>query len=256
MKGAYEKGTSGSVALASMETPQPKAVLEWLGVDTSGGAPTKDDVEQAKKTAEMVSWAAKTLRAKGAPQAADMEARAARKIQQYEALRTLLEKVEKAPAVAAVLSTPVVAASPAPVISGDTPSEEEVQKLKKEVDLLVWAVKALKAQGAPQAAAMEAKAATKTQQYEALKTAFEKGVAAAPYVAPVAAARPAAPAASISFSGQKPTQEELSKLKQAADLLVWAADNLEAQGAPQAPQMRAKANKKIESYKAMLAATA
>lgn len=80
----------------------------------------------------------------------------------------------------AAAATPVDAAEPAPSApapaapqSGHKPSAEELEQMKKSVDLMVWAAQTLKDKGAPQDAVMQAKADKNVQTYEAIKTLAE-----------------------------------------------------------------------------------
>jgi hypothetical protein len=101
-----------------------------------------------------------------------------------------------------------------------------------------WAANNLK--GSPQEAAMKGKAQAKAQAYEALKGALKQGVSAAP----VAAAAPQ-PATELSFGGDVPSLELVAGAKQTAELMLWAAKSLAAEGSPQAAAMQAKAAAKV-----------
>jgi len=61
-----------------------------------GGAPSKEEVEAAKADADLYAWSASTLAAEGNPKAAEMQAKAAQKMQAYEALRAMLDQAQMA----------------------------------------------------------------------------------------------------------------------------------------------------------------
>jgi len=121
---------------------------------------------------------------------------------------------------------------------------------------MVWAAKTLEAKGDHRAVEMKAKAQRKVQDYEALKAAYERGTHAAP-VAAASAARASTPAAaappSVTVTSKAPTPEELERYKQELDLLMWAAEKLKKDGAPQAADMEAKAQRKLATFEAMKA---
>jgi len=124
-----------------------------------------------------VVWAAKTLKEKGLPQYAEMQAKADRKLLSYESLKSAFETAASVATEAPVAPAPSEPApaepSPAVSLSGHKPSTEELKQLKNEVDLMVWAVQTLKDKGAPQYAEMQARADKKVQTYESIKALAE-----------------------------------------------------------------------------------
>jgi len=257
LKAAFEQGAAVAPAAAAAAPPPAAAAPQPAAQSVGGNVPSKEEVAAAKKTADLAVWAAKALQ--GQPQAAAMQAKAEAALQTYESLKAACEQGAPAAPSAAAMAAPAAAAVPPPAaVSGKIPSKDEVAEAKKKADLNLWAANTLKAKGSPEAAAMEARATRKVQEYEALKAAFEKGTAVAPIAAaapavaaPTPAAAPAAPAAPA--TGAKPSPEELAKLKKETDLMVWAANSLSAKGAPQAAEMQAKAQQKVATYESLKA---
>uniref|UniRef100_A0A7S4QVR4 Bestrophin homolog n=1 Tax=Alexandrium monilatum TaxID=311494 RepID=A0A7S4QVR4_9DINO len=116
------------------------------------------------------------------------------KEQQRQAVELPIKSARESADAAAVVSAPVAPAAPAapvappreasvgrgrggaarassslPLGRGGVPTREEVAEAKKQADLAVWAAKALVEKGAPQATAMQAKAAAKVRIYESLR---------------------------------------------------------------------------------------
>jgi len=147
----------------------------------AAAAVSKADLAAAKQNAQLLTWAASKLLSEGHPQAAAMKARADQAVAAFEALKQAQASgasapVAPAPAVAAAAPA-VTPAAPAPVMSsGSMPSDEEVLKAKKEMDLHEWAAKSLVSKSSPAAAAMQAKAAQSRQTYEALIAMKEKAM--------------------------------------------------------------------------------
>merc|ERR550532_723239 len=132
--------------------------------------PTEADVAQAKKQADLQSWAAKTLQEKGDHRAAEMAAKAEANMQIYESMKTAFE----GRGIAVLDPAPTMPESAAPAaepvaVTGSVVTKEEVEATKERADLLVWAAKTLKAKGLPQYSEMQAKADSKVQEYESLK---------------------------------------------------------------------------------------
>jgi len=182
MKTAFEGGVfvAPNPAQAAPESAVPAAEP----VAVTGSVVTKEEVEATKERADLLVWAAKTLKAKGLPQYPEMQARADRKVQEYESLKSALETggspMPVAAAAPVAAAEPVAEAEPAPSaptpaapLSGHKPSAEELEQMKKRVDLMVWAAQTLKDKGAPQYADMQAKADKKVQTYEAIKALAE-----------------------------------------------------------------------------------
>jgi len=167
----------------------PESAAPAVGpVAPTGFVVTKEEVEATKESADLLKWAAKTLKAKGLPQYPEMQAKADSKVQEYESLKFVFEiggsptPVAAATAAAAATQAPVAAAKPAPSapapsapLSDYKPSAEELERMKKRVDLMVWAAQSLKEEGAPQYAGiqyaeMQARTDKKVQTYESIKS--------------------------------------------------------------------------------------
>jgi len=251
--GVAPVATATPAAAASPPMAQPATTM------TVAGIPSAAEVARAKDTADLTAWAAKTLKSQGDSRAAAMETKAAADARIYEALKVAFEKGVPAAPAAAPVAAPVAAPAAAASLGGGGPSQEDVARAKEKADLMVWAAKTLEAKGDHRAAGMKAKAERKVQDYEALKAAHERGTHAAPAAAASAAraaARPAAPAAapqSVTVTSKPPSPEELERYKQEVDLLVWAAEKLKKDGAPQAADMEAKAQRKLAAFEAMKA---
>merc|ERR1719474_270913 len=169
-----------------------------------------------------------------------------------------------APAAAAAYAAPPAVR---PMAAGAGPSKEEVAKAKADADLLLWAASTLAAEGHPKAAAMRAEASQKTAAYQALQALLEdaeKGMAfsgasaspSPPVAAPAVAAPAAVPAAAVSASmgmAATPSKEEVDAAKSEADLYVWSANTLAAEGNPKAASMSATAQQKVQAYEALKA---
>jgi len=161
--------------VAAVAVPAPAAAAPIAAATAAApGVVSKDEVEKAEKDARLFVWAAQKLASEAAPQTAMMQAKAERAVQALEALKEQLQGQEAAgkagmPNVAVSSAAPSV---PAVAVSS-APTAEEVAAAKKAADLQAWALKTLVAKGAPEAAAMQAKAAESAQKYEALRGAFE-----------------------------------------------------------------------------------
>jgi len=147
----------------------------------AGAAVSKADLAAAKQNAQLLTWAASKLVSEGHPQAAAMRAKADQAVATFEALKQAQASGASAPAApapvpVAAAAPAVTPAAPAPVMSGSAPSDEEVLKAKKEMDLHEWAAKSLVSKSSPAAAAMQAKAAQSRQTYEALVAMKEKAM--------------------------------------------------------------------------------
>mmetsp|Transcript_63842 Transcript_63842/g.177500 ORF Transcript_63842/g.177500 Transcript_63842/m.177500 type:complete len:388 (+) Transcript_63842:144-1307(+) len=261
LKAALEQGTSVAPAATVPAAATPPAA-QSAPTMTVAGIPSAAEVARAKDTADLTAWAAKTLKAKGDSRAVAMEAKAAADARIYEALKVAFEKGVPAAPAAAPAGAPVAAPASAPAAAsfgGSGATKEDVARAKEKADLMVWAAKTLEAKGDHRAVEMKAKAQRKVQDYEALKAAYEQGAHAAP-VAAASAARAAAPAQapatapqSVTVTSKPPTPEELERYKQELDLLMWAAEKLKKDGAPQAADMEAKAQRKLATFEAMKA---
>jgi len=217
---------------------------------------SKDDVQKAERDAKLAVWAAQRLASEGAPQAPAMQDKADKALQALEALKQQFQGQE-VPALAP--AAPVLEAA-GPTLAAAAPgaiSKDDIQKAEKDARLFVWAAQKLASEGAPQAAAMQAKAGKAVQGLEALQRQFQGQEAARTPAMPVAAvpsaasATPMAPAAAMSSS---PSAEEVAAAKKAADLQAWALKTLVATGAPEAAAMQAKAAESARKYESLKAA--
>lgn len=251
-----EKGGSATVAASPAAAPYvaPAAAPMAAPVASgSGSAANKEEIEAAKKRADMLSWAAKTCTAQGMPQAATMQAKANEALAAYEALK----------ASGGGASAPV-AYTPAPVAYNpveDCPvsptlaavSKEQIEEAEKHAYLLSWAAETAAAKGMPQASTMQQKAMAAVKALNDLKACQDNGtapVASTPMAsAPVVSAPVASTPVASSFS--KVTKEEFVQAKKQADLLVWAAKTAASQGLPQASTIQAKADAELAKVEAM-----
>jgi len=223
-------------------------------------AATAADVNAAEKDFKLKKWAAGQLA--GSAQEAAAVARAQQAEATYAALKAELEgapagmpampaPVAAAPAVVPVAAAPVAAAP-------STVSKADLAAAKQAAQLLTWSANKLMSEGAPQAAAMKAKADQAVAAFEAMKQAEASGssMPAAPVaaaVAPVAAAQVAAPAVAAPAAVSK---EDLAQAKQQAQLLMWSANKLMSEGAPQAAAMKVKADQAVAAFEALKQAAA
>lgn len=268
LKAAFDQGVAAAPVPAyvpPVSMPQAAAPVAAAGVADicAGNSPTKDEVEAAKKKADLLVWAAKKLESDGSPQAAQMKAKADAKLNIYQSLKEAFESGSAPAPVAAApfAAAPVAAAAPVSIAShsGAAPSKQEVEEAKKKSDLITWAANKLAEKGDPQAAGMQARAARKFQEYEALKVAYEGGCAV--QMSPAAVAAPAAAAAapiSMPVASAPPagavSAQELAEFKKDVDLMVWCAKTLARDGSPQAADMQAKAQAKQATYESLKAA--
>jgi len=166
----------------------PESAAPAVGpVAPTGFVVTNEEVEATKESADLLVWAAKTLKAKGLPQYPEMQARADSKVREYESLKSALENGGSPMPVAAAAAPvaaaePVAEAEPAPSapapsapLSDYKPSAEELERMNKRVDLMVSAAQSLKEEGAPQYAEiqyaeMQARTDKKVQTYESIKS--------------------------------------------------------------------------------------
>lgn len=164
---------------AGTEGIQPEFYVDSINDFVAGGsaavavtavATSKKEIDEAKKNADLLVWAAKQAKENGLPQAAVVQAKADQAVQTYEALK----RGETSASGAAPAPSPV-AVPPAPIAvpSGSMPTKEEIINVEKELTLLQWAVKTLAAQGSPQVAGMKAKAEKAQAEYKALQAAFD-----------------------------------------------------------------------------------
>merc|ERR1719284_2395917 len=131
------------------------------------------EIAEAEKHAKLVTWAAKKAAEEGMPQATMMQAKADQAVQALAALKEALEQQEASKPAAVPVPPPAAAAAPpaatvpvAPSTPASAPSEAELEQVKKEMKLLLWAAKTTAEQGMPQADMMKNKADAKVQEYE------------------------------------------------------------------------------------------
>jgi len=130
------------------------------------------------------------------------------------------------------------------------------------MELLMWSANKLASEGAPQAAAMKAQAEEAVAAFEALKQAQETGqapstpampapsaqAAAVPAPAPPAPAPPAPVGAAQSAAV---SQADLEAARKNMELLVWSAEKLASEGAPQAAAMKVKADQAEAAFEVL-----
>lgn len=93
---AARKPTMGVSAPSTPAVAPPAAVSPAAASSTSvsSSMPSAEEVAAAKKTADLQAWAAKTLAAKGLPEAAAMQIKAAQSAQIYEELAAAREQLD------------------------------------------------------------------------------------------------------------------------------------------------------------------
>eukprot|EP00404_Azadinium_spinosum_P031194 CAMPEP_0180583660 /NCGR_PEP_ID=MMETSP1037_2-20121125/15186_1 /TAXON_ID=632150 /ORGANISM="Azadinium spinosum, Strain 3D9" /LENGTH=287 /DNA_ID=CAMNT_0022601689 /DNA_START=175 /DNA_END=1038 /DNA_ORIENTATION=- len=232
-----EKGrTSAQVASAPVTAPVAASVAASVA---SGSAADKKAIEEAQRTADMLTWAAKTCAQQGLPQAAMMQAKAHDAVAALEALK----KGSPVPAATAPASIAKEDCPVLPTLKGAT--KEEIREAEKHAYLLSWSAETARKQGMPQAALLETRALAAVKVVEDLKACKDNDTT---YKAsPVASV----PAAQVPAAQVKVSKAEFLAAKKSADLLVWAARNAAAQGMPQATQMQAKADAALAKIEAM-----
>jgi len=244
-KGNAEGGGSAPVASA----PVASAPVASAPV-ASGSAGDKEEIKAAKRTADLLTWAAKACTDKGLPQAGMMQAKARDAVAALEALK----KGSPAPAPTA---PPSIAKEDCPVptsMAGVT--KEQIREAERHAYLLSWAAETAGKQGMPQASALQAKALAAVKALEDLKACADDGrPAPAPVAASPGASVPVAQVAPAAVSGSVSKAEFLAAKKQ-ADLLVWAAKSAAAKGMPQATQLQANADAALAKASAMSKAMA
>jgi len=173
---AQQEAQQGGMPAAAV--PVPSAPASPAPVPVPQAVPqtvSKADVDEAEKRAKLVTWAAKKAAEEGMPQAGMMQAKADQAVQALAALKEALEQGEASrPAVVPVPSTAAAAAPAAPAAPSTpvgAPSKAELEQVKKEMQLLLWAAKTTAEQGMPQADLMRQKADAKVQEYERMMEA-------------------------------------------------------------------------------------
>jgi len=250
LKAELEGAPAGMPAMPAPVAAAPAVVpVAAAPVAAAPSTVSKADLAAAKQAAQLLTWSANKLMSEGAPQAAAMKAKADQAVAAFEALKQAEASGAAAPApvAAAPVAVPVAAA---PVAAASV-SKQDLAAAKQNAQLLTWSANKLMSEGAPQAAAMKAKADQAVAAFEAMKQAEASGAAmsvvpAAP--APVAVAPVAAPVAAAASAVSK---EDLAKAKQAAQLLTWSANKLMSEGAPQAAAMKAKADQAVAAFEAL-----
>jgi len=221
-------------------------------VAAAPSAVSKADLAAAKQNAQLLTWSANKLMSEGAPQAAAMKAKADQAVAAFEALKQGQASGVAAPAAPVPVAAAPVAAAPvvAPVATGV--SKEDLAKAKQAAQLLTWSANKLMSEGAPQAAAMKAKADQAVAAFEALKQADASGAAmpAAPAAPTPVAVAPVA-TAPVASSPAAPSPEALLKAKKEMELHAWAAERLASSGSLQAAVMKAKAEQSRQAYEAL-----
>merc|ERR1719195_905018 len=125
------------------------------------------EIAEAEKHAKLVTWAAKKAAEEGMPQATMMQAKADQAIQALAALKEASKPAAvPVPSPAAAAAPPAATVPVAPSTPASAPSQAELEQVKKEMKLLLWAAKTTAEQGMPQADMMKNKADAKVQEYE------------------------------------------------------------------------------------------
>jgi len=246
---AERGGAVASAPVASAPVASAPVAAPVAASFASGSTADKKAIEEAQKTADMLTWAAKTCAEKGLPQAAMMQAKANDAVAAVEALKK---------------GAPVPAATAPPSIAKEdcfvpptltAPSKEEIKQAEKHAYLMSWAAETARKDGLPAAAALEAKALAAVKVVEDLKACKDDGTS---YTPPPAASAQVAqvpvaqvPVSQAPASGVKVSKAEFQAAKKAADLLAWAAKSATEQGMPQAAQMQAKADAARAKIEAM-----
>merc|ERR1719464_1483236 len=121
------------------------------------GSVSKEEVAEAEKRAKLAVWAAKKAAEESMPQAPMMQGKADEAVRALEALKGALAQQEASK----------------PVAPSAAPSRAELEEVKKEMKLLVWAAKTAAEKGMPQADMMKGKADAKVQEYERMMQQLE-----------------------------------------------------------------------------------
>jgi len=174
LKEQQEAEESGRPVTIEPVYPMPVApVMEAPVAPVAAPAVSMAEIAKAEKHAKLVTWAAKKAAEEGMPQATMMQAKADQAVQALAALKEAPEQQEASkPAAVPVPSPEAAAATPAatvpvaPSAPASAPSQAELEQVKKEMKLLLWAAKTTAEQGMPQADMMKNKADAKVQEYE------------------------------------------------------------------------------------------
>jgi len=156
--------------------PAPPAPVAPAAPAAVTGVVSKEQVAEAEKRASLAVWAAKKTAEEGMPQASMMQAKADAAVQELAALKEALEQQEAAKPVAAPVppvAAPVPSAPVAPKVPSSAPSHAELEEVKKQMRLLLWAAKTAEEQNMPQADMMKGKADAKVQEYEQMMQLVE-----------------------------------------------------------------------------------
>jgi len=237
---AQEKG--GAVTAAPVASAPAAAQVAQPFVSGSAGEADKKEIQEAQRTADMLTWAAKACAEKGLPQAGMMQAKANDAVAALEALK-------KGAPVPAPTAPPSIAKEDCPVMpSLEGVTKEQIREAEKHAYLLSWAAQTAAKQGMSQAPALQTKAMAAVKALEDLKAcATAPGMASARVAAaPVAQVAPAA-----ASPQSKASKEDFLAAKKQADLLVWAARSAAAKGMPQASQIQANADAALAKMEAM-----
>merc|ERR1719433_356526 len=92
LKSAFETGVSPAPVAASPDAPAvPAPPPPAQEASLEGRKPSEAELQQLKKEADLMAWAAQTLKVKGAPQYVEMQVKADKKMNTYESLKALVE---------------------------------------------------------------------------------------------------------------------------------------------------------------------
>jgi hypothetical protein len=165
---AAKQGGGAAPAAAAPVAAAPVAAAPVAAAPVAAGGASAEEIAEAKKQVDLLTWAAKTLANSGSPQAAAIQAKADMAVATYNAMKQ--GGGARAAAAPAAAAAPV-AAAPVAAAPALTPAVNpaDITEAKKQMELLTWAADALAKKSSPQAAGMAAKAQQATAAYEALK---------------------------------------------------------------------------------------
>ena len=174
------KGTGAMAAAAPVAAAVPVAAAAPVAAAPMAAAPvaaggaSAEDIKEAKKQVDLLTWAAKQLASQGSPQAGPIQAKADAAVAAYNAMKqggSAPAFAAPAAAAPAPVAAAPVAAAPVAAAVAVTPAvaSGDLKEAKKQAELLTWAAEALAQKGSPQAAPMAAKAQQATAAYEAMR---------------------------------------------------------------------------------------
>jgi len=168
-----QEGQQGGRSAAAVPAPSTPAAAPAVAAPAVAlGTVSAEQVAEAEKRAQLAVWAAKKTAEEGMPQAPMMQAKADEAVRTLEALKEALAQQEAARP-RAVPAQPAAPAAPAPVAPSAEPTRAELEEVKKEMRLLVWAAKTAEEKGMPQADMMRGKRDAKVQEYEGMMRQLE-----------------------------------------------------------------------------------